>query len=107
MIVSGGENIYPREVEELLYKFPGVQEAAVLGLPDEKWGQIVAAYIVASDPAVTRDALDTFFKSSDDLAPYKRPKVYEFLDVLPTNPSGKVLKRELLNRATGAHPAPQ
>ncbi len=96
MIVSGGENIYPREVEELLYKHPGVQEAAVLGLPDEKWGQIVAAYVVATDPSVTSETLDAFCKSSDDLAPYKRPKTYTFLEVLPTNPSGKVLKRELL-----------
>ncbi len=96
MIVSGGENIYPREVEELLYKHPGVQEAAVLGLPDEKWGQIVAAYVVASDASVTAETLDAFCRSSDDLAPYKRPKTYTFLDELPTNPSGKVLKRELL-----------
>ncbi|MCH5377108.1 MAG: AMP-binding protein, partial [Planctomycetes bacterium] len=96
MIVSGGENIYPREVEELLYQHPGVQEAAVLGLPDEKWGQIVAAYVVATDASVTGETLDAFCKSSDDLAPYKRPKTYTFLEELPTNPSGKVLKRELL-----------
>ncbi|MEQ8921483.1 MAG: long-chain-fatty-acid--CoA ligase [Marinovum algicola] len=96
MIVSGGENIYPREVEELLYKHPGVQEAAVLGLPDEKWGQIVAAYVVATDPGLTAESLDGYCKASDDLAPYKRPKTYTFLDELPTNPSGKVLKRELL-----------
>ncbi len=96
MIVSGGENIYPREVEELLYKHPSVQEAAVLGLPDDKWGQIVAAYVVASDPALTAGDLDGFCKASEDLAPYKRPKSYIFMDELPTNPSGKVLKRELL-----------
>ncbi|MEI4261366.1 class I adenylate-forming enzyme family protein [Roseovarius sp. D0-M9] len=98
MIVSGGENIYPREVEELLYKHPGIQEAAVLGLPDEKWGQIVAAYIVATDSALTAEDIDSFCKQSDNLAPYKRPKRYVFLDQLPTNPSGKVLKRELLAR---------
>ncbi|MFD0857856.1 class I adenylate-forming enzyme family protein [Roseovarius aquimarinus] len=102
MIVSGGENIYPREVEELLYKHPGIQEAAVLGLPDEKWGQIVAAYIVATDPNLTAEDLDAFCKTSDDLAPYKRPKRYEFLGELPTNPSGKVLKRELLARHVNA-----
>ncbi len=110
MIVSGGENIYPREVEELLYKHPGVQEAAVLGLPDEKWGQIVAAYVVATDPTLTGETLDAFCKSSDDLAPYKRPKTYTFMDELPTNPSGKVLKRELLaayetSRAGQSQPA--
>jgi fatty-acyl-CoA synthase len=96
MIVSGGENIYPREVEELLYKCPGVQEAAVVGLKDEKWGQIVTAFVVRSDPALSADAIDAFCKSSKDLAGYKRPKRYEFVEALPMNPSGKVLKRELL-----------
>ncbi|HKK85655.1 MAG TPA: AMP-binding protein, partial [Roseovarius sp.] len=96
MIVSGGENIYPREVEELLYTHPGIQEAAVLGLPDEKWGQVVAAYVVVTDAGLTAEDLDAFCKQSDDLAPYKRPKRYVFMDELPTNPSGKVLKRELL-----------
>lgn len=99
MIVSGGENIYPREVEEILYRCPGVQEAAVVGLPDEKWGQIVAAFIVASEPDLTSSAIDAFCRASDDLAPYKRPKKYVFMDALPTNPSGKVLKRELLAAA--------
>ncbi len=96
MIISGGENIYPREVEEILYRCPGIQEAAVVGLKDEKWGQIVTAFIVRSDAALTGEAIDAFCKSSKDLAPYKRPKRYEFMDELPTNPSGKVLKRELL-----------
>ena len=96
MIVSGGENIYPREVEELLYKHASIQEAAIVGLPDEKWGQIVAAFVVSTDPELTPEALDAFCKASDDLAPYKRPKSYVFMDALPTNPSGKVLKRELL-----------
>jgi fatty-acyl-CoA synthase len=96
MIVSGGENIYPREVEELLYKCPGVQGAAVVGLKDEKWGQIVTAFVVRSDPALSADAIDAFCKSSKDLAGYKRPKRYEFVEALPMNPSGKVLKRELL-----------
>ena len=102
MIVSGGENIYPREVEEILYKCPGVREAAVLGLPDEKWGQIVAAYVVLSDRSVSAEAIDAYCKASEDLAPYKRPKKYVFMDELPTNPSGKVLKRELLAAATAA-----
>jgi acyl-CoA synthetase (AMP-forming)/AMP-acid ligase II len=96
MIVSGGENIYPREIEEILYRCPGVQEAAVIGLPDAKWGQVVAAYVVAADPDLSAEAIDAYCKSSDDLAPYKRPKKYVFMDALPTNPSGKVLKRELL-----------
>lgn len=98
MIISGGENIYPREVEEILYRCPGVQEAAVVGLKDEKWGQVVTAFIVKSDPHLTAEKVDAFCKDSEDLAPYKRPKRYEFLDQLPFNPSGKVLKRELVAR---------
>ena len=96
MIVSGGENIYPREVEEILYRCPGVQEAAVVGLKDDKWGQIVTAFVVRSDPSLTVEALDEMFRNSQDIAPYKRPKRYEFLEALPYNPSGKVLKRELV-----------
>ncbi len=80
----------------MLYKCPGVQEAAVIGLPDEKWGQIVAAFIVRSDETLTAETADAFCKSSKDLASYKRPKRYEFVEALPMNPSGKVLKRELL-----------
>lgn len=96
MIVSGGENIYPREIEELLYAHPAVHEAAIVGLPDEKWGQIVVAYVVSVDPNLTAEDLDRYCRGSDDLAPYKRPKRYVFMDELPTNPSGKVLKRELI-----------
>lgn len=96
MIVSGGENIYPREVEEILYHCPGVQEAAVVGLADEKWGQIVIAFVVRSDSSLTAEMLDAHFRASEALAPYKRPKRYEFLEALPFNPSGKVLKRELV-----------
>ena len=96
MIVSGGENIYPREVEDILYRCPGVQEAAVVGLPDEKWGQVVTAFVVASEPGLTAEAVDAYCKTSDDIAPYKRPKRYYFVDALPMNPSGKVLKRELI-----------
>lgn len=96
MIVSGGENIYPREVEEVLYRCPGVQEAAVVGLPDEKWGQVVTAFIVPNEPGLTAEAVDEFCKRSQDLAQFKRPRKLIFLDELPTNPSGKVLKRELL-----------
>jgi fatty-acyl-CoA synthase len=95
MIVSGGENIYPREVEEVLYHCPGVQEAAVIGVPDAKWGQAVTAFVVRSDAQLTEDAIIAFCKASDDLAPYKRPKKVLFVERLPLNPSGKVLRREL------------
>ena len=95
MIVSGGENIYPREVEEVLYRCPGVQEAAVIGVPDEKWGQAVTAFVVRSDSTVSEADVLAFCKASDDIAPYKRPKKVFFVDQLPLNPSGKVLRHEL------------
>jgi fatty-acyl-CoA synthase len=96
MIVSGGENVYPREVEEVLHTFPGVQEAAVIGLPDDKWGNLISAFVVRGDPNLTRADLDHFCKESQLIAAFKRPRRYYFLDRLPTNPSGKVMKRELL-----------
>jgi acyl-CoA synthetase (AMP-forming)/AMP-acid ligase II len=98
MIVSGGENIYPREVEEILYRCPGVQEAAIVGLADEKWGSMVTAFVVRSDPALTEARVDEFCRMNDELASYKRPKRVIFVDALPINPSGKVLKRELISR---------
>ncbi len=98
MIVSGGENIYPREVEEVLYRCPGVQEAAVVGLPDEKWGSVVTAFVVPNAPGLDAATIDAFCRSSPDLASYKRPRRIIFVDSLPTNPSGKVLKRELIAR---------
>lgn len=98
LIVSGGENIYPREVEEVLYRCPGVKEAAVVGVPDEKWGSMVTAFIVKGYPHLTYEAVDDFCHASNDLAPFKRPRKIVFLDALPTNPSGKVLKRELAVR---------
>jgi len=101
MIVSGGENIYPREVEEILYRCPGIQEAAVAGLPDPKWGSIVTAFVVRSDPNLNEASIDTFCRASENLAAYKRPRRIVFLDALPLNPSGKVLKRELIERYSG------
>src|SRR5689334_2579731 len=98
LIVSGGENIYPREVEEVLYRCPGVQEAAVVGLPDDKWGSVVTAFVVRDSPQLDAAMIDAFCKASHDLASYKRPRRILFVDALPTNPSGKVLKRELVAR---------
>jgi long-chain acyl-CoA synthetase len=98
LIVSGGENIYPREVEEVLYRCPGVEEAAVVGVPDEKWGSVVTAFIVPEAPGLDAATIDAFCRSSPDLAAFKRPRRIVFVDSLPTNPSGKVLKRELIAR---------
>jgi fatty-acyl-CoA synthase len=95
MIVSGGENIYPREVEEVLHRCAGVQQAAVVGLPDAKWGAVVTAFVVRAGD-LTAEALDRHCRESNELAAFKRPRRIIFLDELPTNPSGKVLKRQLL-----------
>jgi fatty-acyl-CoA synthase len=105
MIISGGENIYPREVEEVLHTCPGVREAAVIGLPDDKWGSVISAFIVRSDQGLTRDSIDRYCKDSQQMAAFKRPKRFYFVDSLPTNPSGKVMKRELAALATEMTPS--
>ncbi|MTH54595.1 long-chain-fatty-acid--CoA ligase [Bacillus mangrovi] len=92
MIISGGENVYPREVEDALHAHSGVLDAAVLGEPDEKWGEKVVAYIVKKDPSVTEDELEQFCKTGSSLADYKRPRKYIFTDQLPRNASGKIQK---------------
>jgi long-chain acyl-CoA synthetase len=99
LIVSGGENIYPREVEEVLYRCPGVKQVAVAGLPSARWGSIVAAFIVSGSPDLTARAVDAFCRSSPELADFKRPRQIIFIDRLPTNPSGKVIKRQLMQLA--------
>ena len=98
LIVSGGENIYPREVEDVLCRCPDVQDAAVVGAPDERLGSIVTAFVVPRTAGVSAEAIDAYCRSSPDLATFKRPRRIVFVDALPTNPSGKVLKRELLGR---------
>jgi acyl-CoA synthetase (AMP-forming)/AMP-acid ligase II len=97
MIVSGGENVYPIEVEEVLAQHPGVSEVAVIGTPHERWGETVAAVIVPRDgEALDADGLVAFAR--ERLAGYKVPRVVEFVGELPRTPSGKVLKRELRDR---------
>ncbi|MYL29560.1 long-chain-fatty-acid--CoA ligase [Halobacillus halophilus] len=103
MILSGGENIYSREVEDCLFAHPGVLDAAVIGEPDQLWGERVAAYIVRKDPALSEKELDEFCISGGQLARYKRPRRYEFVDELPRNASGKLQKfklRETVNQGT-------
>ena len=94
MIISGGENVHPLEIEEHLVRHPAVQEAAVIGVPDERFGQLVAAYVVVSSP-VTEDELDAHCLASPDLARFKRPRRYVFMDELPKSASGKLLRRLL------------
>jgi long-chain acyl-CoA synthetase len=94
MIVSGGENVYPAEVENVLAKHPHVADVAVIGVPDERWGEAVkAVVVVAPGSELVPDELIAFARS--DLAGYKLPKSVDFADALPRNPSGKLLKREI------------
>ncbi len=94
MIVSGGENVFPAEVEDLLASVDGVSEVAVLGVDDEKYGKRLRAYVVRSDgSSIDEDTLKDHVKKN--LARYKVPREIVFIDELPRNPAGKVLKREL------------
>jgi long-chain acyl-CoA synthetase len=102
MIVSGGENIYPIEVEEVISQHPAVVEVAVIGVPDDRWGETVKALVVvAPGVAVQADELVAFAR--ERLAGYKLPRSVEFVAELPHSAAGKVLKREL--RARYAAPA--
>ncbi|MFC0523429.1 fatty acid--CoA ligase [Pontibacillus salicampi] len=92
MVISGGENIYPREVEDVLHAHAGILDVAVLGEPDEVWGESVVAVVVKKDSALTEEALDTYCKESNALANYKRPRRYVFVEELPRNASGKIQK---------------
>jgi acyl-CoA synthetase (AMP-forming)/AMP-acid ligase II len=94
LIVSGGENIASPEVERVLYEHPAVVEAAVIGVPDPRWGEVPKAFVVlrAGEEATAEDLLG---HCRGRLARFKVPKEVEFIDELPRNPSGKVLKREL------------
>ncbi|MDM7944199.1 MAG: AMP-binding protein [Hydrogenophaga sp.] len=105
LIISGGSNIYPREVEEVLLTAPGVAEVAVVGLPDAEWGEAVVAFVVLQPGSTaTRDTLDRHCLAS--MARFKRPKRYEIVTELPKNNYGKVLKTELRQRlADPAHAA--
>lgn len=97
MIISGGENIYPREIEEVLYRHPKIQEAAVIGVPDPLWGESVKAFVVLKEgAAMSAEEVVEYCKSL--LASYKKPKSVEFVKELPRNPSGKVLKSLLRNK---------
>ncbi|MCA2241452.1 long-chain fatty acid--CoA ligase [Mycobacterium sp. WUMAC-067] len=93
VVISGGSNIYPREVEEVLLEHPGVAEVCVVGVPDAEWGEIVVAFVVGTGDSVDPAALDAHLLAR--IARFKRPKRYEFVDELPKNSYGKVLKREL------------
>ncbi len=99
LIISGGSNVYPREVEESLLQAPGVSEVAVVGAPDPEWGEVIVAFVVAQ-PGSTVSAKDLDAYCLNEIARFKRPKRYELVDSLPKNNYGKVLKTELRQRLT-------
>ena len=94
MIVTGGENVYPAEVENALFAHPDVADAAVVGVPDDRWGEAVKAMVVLR-PGATGNPADIIAHCRRLIAGYKVPKSVDFVDALPRNPSGKVLRREL------------
>ena len=97
MIITGGLNVYPREVEEVLYQHPAVLEAAVVGVPDEKWGEAVKAVVALRQGQTAGEAeLIAFLK--ERLAPFKVPKSVEILPALPKTPVGKISRRDVKAR---------
>jgi acyl-CoA synthetase (AMP-forming)/AMP-acid ligase II len=105
MIIRGGENIYPREVEDVLFDHPAVAEAVVIGVPDSEWGEVVAACVrpVPGQPAPAPEELRTFCR--ERLAPYKTPLHWIFVDAFPMTPSGKIQKFKLRASFTPDQPA--
>ena len=97
MIISGGINVMPARVEEVLLAHKGVAECAVVGVPDAEWGERVQAFIVRGDPALDEVALELHVRASD-LSPYQRPRVYSFVAELPRTSTNKVLRRVLAKR---------
>ena len=102
LIISGGMNIYPREVEEALLHHPSVRAVSVVGRPDEEWGEAVVAFVVTDGGPVPQAELDR--ACTDRIARFKRPKEYRFVDALPTSSYGKVLKRELREQLSNEAP---
>jgi acyl-CoA synthetase (AMP-forming)/AMP-acid ligase II len=91
MIISGGENVHPTQVEAVLAEHPGVADAAVVGLPDEHWGELVVAYVVSANRPLDATTLEAHVHGHPMLAPYKRPRAYRFVDSLPMTATGKKL----------------
>lgn len=105
MIITGGENVHPVEVEDVLVRHPGVAEVAVAGLPDEQWGQVVTAFVVPRDGSLTVAALDAHCRDGRDLARFKRPRRFVFVREVPKSPVGKILRRLLVAGEYEALPA--
>ena len=99
MIISGGENVHPAQVEAVLAEHPRIADACVVGLPDERWGELVIAYVVATDPRLDAAACEAHCHRHPMLAPFKRPRAYRFIDVLPMTATGKKLHYQVRQRA--------
>jgi acyl-CoA synthetase (AMP-forming)/AMP-acid ligase II len=99
MIISGGENVHPTQVEAVLCQHPGVDDAAVVGVPDERWGEVVVAYVVRSDPRLDAAACERHCHGHQMLASFKRPRAYRFVGELPMTPTGKKLHYQVRERA--------
>ncbi|WP_054637594.1 class I adenylate-forming enzyme family protein [Thalassobacillus sp. C254] len=95
MIISGGENIYPFHIENVLKEHPGIREVIVVGEADKRWGQIVAAFIVPEDPSLKVQDLDQFCKKHPQLSNVNRPRKYTFVSEIPKSKTGKILRRKL------------
>lgn len=94
MIISGGVNIYPREVEEVLYGHPAILEAAVIGVPDAYWGEALKAVVIVK-PGTSLSAQEVIEFCDEHMAGFKKPKSVDFWQELPKNPQGKILKKEI------------
>src|SRR5207247_6177546 len=105
IIVRGGSNVSPQEVEEAIYQHPAVREAAVVGVPDERWGEIVAACVALHDGHAISDVdLIDFVRAR--MSPYKCPERIVFADALPKGPTGKILRRAVRESMTAGTSAP-
>lgn len=99
MIISGGENIQPVQVEEIINQCPKVLENVIIGMPDDRWGQVVVGYVVKRDPSLTAQELDEFCRNHPMLARYKRPRYYSFVEKLPLTATGKKIHYKLKQQA--------
>jgi acyl-CoA synthetase (AMP-forming)/AMP-acid ligase II len=93
VVITGGHNVYPAEVEDVLLSFPEVAEVAVSGTPSDEWGEVVTAWVVPASGPLDVDAL--LEHAAAGLAPYKRPRIVRTVDSLPRNSMGKVMRRAL------------
>jgi acyl-CoA synthetase (AMP-forming)/AMP-acid ligase II len=100
MIISGGENVHPVQVEAVLNEHPGVIDSLVVGLPDERWGEVVVAYVVRADPGLDANVLEAYCREHAMLAGYKRPRAYRFVEELPTTATGKKIHYRMRDQVT-------